>query len=92
MYTKNISRTGTTNKTRKSLILEVFSQAYGAVYLLQVEASCIVIGVQNSGVNMLLLMICLPVVQLWMKHKICSVLPFELQSIVLLIVLKDLNY
>lgn len=67
-------------------------QAYGAVDLLQVEASCVVTGIQNGGVNMLLLMICLSVVQLQMKHKICSVLPFELQSIILLIVLKDLNY
>lgn len=63
-------------------------QAYGAVDLLQVEASCIVLGVQNSGVNVFLLMICLSVVQLWIKHKICSILPSEFKSIVLLIVLK----
>ncbi len=44
-------------------------QAYGAVDLLQVKASCVVLGVQDSGVNVFLLMICLSVVQLWMKHK-----------------------
>lgn len=42
-------------------------QAYGAVDLLQVEASCVVVGVQNSGVNVFLLMIRLSVVQLWIK-------------------------
>lgn len=64
-------------------------QAYGAVDLLQVEASCIVMGVQNSGVNVFLLMICLSVVQLWIKHtQKNSILPSEFKSIVLLIVLK----